>query len=363
MKTTIKQSIIEQTLAMAVSFTDQKDNSASCVFLSINDGMMEIEATNFGESIRLKSIPVTADGNLDRIAIDGRRILQVVKAMSSDEIILDFSDDEVVVKQGRTRFKISIMTTNAIGEIKFPKGVEIELNGTLLEGMERVSHAVDANHSNHNLGGILLDITQKAVVVVGTDTKRLAAVKYEHQAVSPLTVILPKRSVSSMNKVFGHQAIKAYVDDVNFTVETETLMYTTRTVNGKFPDWKKIVPKEAKSIIEIDSEGLKALVMQASIVSDHAQLIIKNNELTVDSEDAKNHQSMFASLGVDYEGEEIVLGINTRHVLDLLAASATESVKLYFNEATSPLLFHTETIVEVMVPVVFSPEMKAGVAA
>lgn len=363
MKTVIAQSIIDQTLSQAVAFTDTKDENASCVFVSITNDQMTIEATNFGESIRLKSIPVKADGELSRTAIDGRRFLQVIKAMNSDEVTLEFSEEEALVKQGRTRFKISIMSTNAIGEVKFPKGDEINLNGTLLDGMDRVSHAVDANHNNHNIGGILLDITSKAVVVVGTDTKRLSAVKYEHQSENLKTVILPKRSVASMNKVFGGQNVKAYVDDVNFTIETDTVEYTTRTVNGKYPDWKKIVPREAKHIIEISSDGLKALVSQASIVSDHAEIIIKDNELTVKSEDSKTNQSMNAVLGVEHEGEEIIFGINTRHITDLLSASGTETVKLYYNDSTSPLLFQTDTLVEVMVPVVFSQEVKAGAAA
>jgi DNA polymerase-3 subunit beta len=363
MKTTITKNIIEMTLSQAVAFTSAKDENASCVFLSVTNGAMEIEATNFSESIRLKSIPIKGDGSLSRCAVDGSKLLKIIKAMSSDEVMFEFGDEELVVKQGRSRFKIALMTTNTIAEINFPKGDEIGINDSLLSSMARVSHAADASHPNHNIAGVLLEIGNKTVTVVATDAKRLSAVKYAHDTGIERSLILSKRAVQSMNKLFGNQNVTAYVDDVNFTINTNTIEYTTRTINGKFPDWKRIVPRDAKSTVEISAQTLNLLVSQAAIISDNAEINISNNGLTVNAEDTKSQQSMNACLEVVYEGEEIIFGINTRYIMDLLVASDTESVKLYFNDSTSPVLFQTDTLIEVLVPVVFSQEVKAGAAA
>ncbi|MFA6395867.1 MAG: DNA polymerase III subunit beta [Sulfurimonas sp.] len=363
MKTTITKSIIETVIAQAVAFTNAKDENASCVFVSVTNGLMEIESTNFSESIRIKSIPTKGEGFLARCAVDGNKFLKVIKAMSSDEVMLEFGNEELIVKQGRSRFKIALMTTNTIDSIDFPKGDEIGINNSLLSSMARVSHAVDVNHPNHNIAGVLLEIGSKTVAVVGTDAKRLSAVKYEHDAGIERSLILSKRAVMSMNKLFGNQDVTAYVDDVNFTINTDTIEYTTRTINGKFPDWMRIVPREAKSTVEISAQTLNLLVSQAAIITDNAEINISNNGLTINAENRDNGQSMNAFLEVAYEGEEISFGINTCYVKDLLSASGTESVTLHFNDSTTPVLFTTGTLIEVLVPVVFSAEVKAGAVA
>ena len=368
MKTvTITKSIIDQALAGVVSFTDQKDESASCVFISVMNEKMAIEATNYSESIRSKFIPCKGE-DVDRSAIDGKRLLQVIKAMASDEITLTFGSDELIVKQGRTRFKIRIMTTNSIKEISFPKGDEISLNGEVLMGMERIVHAIDANNPNHNFCGLQMELLKKTVVLVGTDSKRLAAVKYPLEyTCEDKSFLLPKRSVLSMVKLFGGNNITAFADDVNFTIVTDSLSYSTRTINGQFPDWQKIMKANRPSIahsIVIDTTSLAALAIQAGIINEEAEIIIKNGELTMNAENAKSQQSMEAGFAVGYEAnDEISFGVNIRFLVDYITAANTDTLTLNYISTTSPFFLESNSFIEILMPIVLTQSVSVGEAA
>lgn len=362
------KAIIEQALNITVPFTDSKDENASCVFIKVVSGKMEIEATNFGESIRTNSIPCESKEDVARSAVDGKRLLQVIKTMSGDEVTLQFNDDELIVKQGRTRFKIGIMNTNTIREISFPKGDGLSLSSELLKGMERIAHTIDANSPNHNISGLHMGITANAVVLAGTDTKRLAAVKYElkHKG-EARDILLPKRSVLSMLKLFGGQNIKAYADDVFFTVETETVLYSTRLISGKFPDWQKILKAHRPNIlhaIPINANALSALASQAGIISEDAEIVIKNGELSMNAENAKSQQSMEAGFAVDYESnEEISFGVNTRFLLDFIGAADTDLLTLSYIGASSPFFLETESFLEILMPILLTQAVAVGAAA
>lgn len=364
----LTKSIIEQTLNITVPFTDPRDENANCVFISVNDGKMEIEATNFGESIRSKNIPCSGDEVVSRTAVDGKRLLQVVKAMNSDEVTMQFDGEELIVKQGRTRFKIGVVSTNNIKEIKFPHGVEMSLNSEHFKGMERVLHTIDGNNANHNLSGLQMEIAKQSVTFVGTDTKRLAAVKYAHSfSGDECSILLPKRSCISMLKLFGGMNISAYADDVNFTVETESVSYSTRLINGKFPDWKRIMGMHRPNIahsIQVNSEALFALASQAGIIKEEAEVIIKNGELSMNSENAKTQQSMEASIAVDYQAdEEIAFGVNIRFLLDFISATGDESLTLNFIGTASPFFLEASSIAEILMPIVLTQKVAMGEAA
>lgn len=362
------KAIIEQALNITVPFTDPKDENAQCVFISIKDGKMEIEATNFGESIRSKSIPCVSKEDVERSAVDGKRLLQVVKAMNAEEIIMQFADDELVIKQGRTRFKINIMSTNSIKEIAFPKGEAMALNSELLRGMERVLHTIDANNPNHNLSGLLMEIGKSSVTMVGSDSKRLAAVKYEHEhSGEGRNILIPKRSCISMIKLFGGQNITAHADDVFFTIETEAVAYSTRLIAGKFPDWAKILKAHKPNIkhnIEIDAGMLSVLAQQAGIINEEAEVIIQNGELTINSENAKSQQSMNAGFAVDYESDDVLsFGVNIRFLLDFVAATDSDILTLSYCDTTLPFFLQASSTLEILMPIVMSQTIQAGAAA
>ncbi|MHC3995709.1 DNA polymerase III subunit beta [Thiomicrolovo sp. ZZH C-3] len=362
MKTIINKSIFEQAVAKAASFTDAKDDSAKCVFISGKEGLLSIEATNFLESVKLIGIPYQSDelgGEIERMAVDGKRLQTIVKAFSDGDLELTREKDELTIRQGRSRFKMKIMEQNPLENINFPKGEkELKLNSQLIEGMGLIAHTIDPNTPSNAMGGVLLDVTTKAIAIVGTDGRRLAGVRYEHEAIENAQYIIPKGSMASIAKNFGGE-ISCSVDEVYLTIESDTMTYTTKLVNAKYPDWKRIFPKTAKMQATFRTADLLTLANQAAVISTDATVEVTGGEIVLTSEDDKGG-SVQTATAVDSEIEGIKFSVNLKFLIDCLQM-AEDTFDLLYNEANLPFVIKSGIMNEVIMPIA-SVDTKAEAA-
>lgn len=355
MKTSIAKNIIENAVATAAAYTDAKSAKASCVFISGEANLLQLEATNLNEAIMLKNVPCVMDeldGKFEKIAVDGKKILSVVKAFKSGDIVFEVKGEELTVSQARSRFKINIMEDNDLA-VNFPKGEEkLSINSGLIAGFEKISHAIDPNTTQYMLAGGLISVKNKGIALVGTDTKRLAGVKFDNtNGASPKNVIVPKHAMASIVKLFKGQNIEASLDDVRLTVETEKVLYTTKLVNGKFPDWERIVPQNMKVQTTINTATMLDLVKQAQVVSDEGTIKIGNGELSITAVDDKN-ESMTAGVEFDESVNGVCFTVNLRFMSDFMLAQNSEDFELHYNDTKMPFVLKCDGTTEVIMPII-----------
>lgn len=348
---TINKNVIEMNLAKAAAYTDSKDENASCVFMYGENGKLTIEATNYQESFRVKDVPCSMNEPLARIAIDGKKLLTVIKAMKNDDILFQLDGENLIVKQNRSRFKMQTMAMNSITQIRFPKGEnKISLNSQLIAGFKHVAHAIDGNNPQYQMSGALIETNENSIALIGTDGKRLAGVKYEYQATLSQRVIIPKPAITSMIKLFSNLDIDCYVDDVYMTVETETIDYTSKVVNGKYPEWQRIVPTSVKQQVAIDTDTLHSLVQQAIVINTEGTLTINDGELTIVSSDDKG-ESMTTGAEFDKSVNGIEFSVNLKFLLDFLATTESKTIELFYTDTNIPFMLKSEDLMEVIMPI------------
>ena len=108
--------------------------------------------------------------------------------------------------------------------------------------MQQVLHAVDSNNPRYELNGVLLQAKDGTFNVVGTDTKRLAAVTTDTDS-SDFEVVIPRKGIEAILKLFKNYDVMAEIDEQSLTIHTEVLSYSVRLINGKYPEWSRIVPQ------------------------------------------------------------------------------------------------------------------------
>lgn len=348
------KSIFEQALSNAVTFIDAKDDNAKCVFFSGKDNQLSIEATNYVETVKIKAVPCTGLDTLDRIAADGKKLLSIVKAFQGDEVTLEVKEDELICKQGRSRFKMKLMTANALKEHTFPHGeTSLTLNNQLLDAMDLVAHTIDASTPSYAMTGVFMEVKNNAVAVVGTDTRRLAGIKLEHSADFEGKYIIPKVSMSNIAKHFSGE-FTVYLDETNLTTEDETMAYTTKLINAKYPDWQRIFPKTAKVQTTLNTADFVTLSKQALLVSQDALITIENRSVTFVSQDEMGEE-LISSFEVDNDVSGIKFCVNLKYLLDCLRQCEEEFILIY-NDSNMPFVIKSGGLNEVIMPVALVDE-------
>ena len=108
--------------------------------------------------------------------------------------------------------------------------------------LKKILPCIDSNNPKFELNGALLDIKQNYINIVGTDTKRLAVFKFANEASNEFSLIIPKKAINEIQKLFFDK-IEIYYDE-NVLIAQAKILSFHKTDNGKFPDYERVIPKD-----------------------------------------------------------------------------------------------------------------------
>jgi DNA polymerase-3 subunit beta len=243
--------------------------------------------------------------------------------------------------------------------------VEIPTDGESFDFSEQISdmnktlHAVDVNNPKYELNGIFLEIKDGVFSMVSTDTKRLASVTSKTN-LSDNSLIIPKKAVENMIKLFGGLNLDVKIDKTTLSVYSETMDYSTKLIAGKYPDWKRIVPQTIEQTVSISRKGLQAIVKEAAIFESEIIVRIANGKIIVTD---INKNTEVSDTFADEEAK-ILFAMNSNIILDFLASYDDEVVQIGFNGTNAPLVLIANPLYkEVAMPLMMEDEEEMQKAA
>jgi len=270
-----------------------------------------------------------------------------------DEIILELNEDTLIIKQKHSKFKLP--TFNASEFPTFPNiddKSQIALDSlNLIKNLKKISSSIDTNNPKFELNGALININENNTDLVGTDTRRLAIASISGTTGDGLSIILPKKAIMEIQKLFLDE-ITIYYDETTLIITNNQYFFFTRLINGKFPDYKRIIPSSLKhEIILPKKEMLDAIKMITTIsheikISFMTDLIIFNS-LSSDNVEAKTEIEIETGLL-----EKIEISLNSRYLLDFLAQVDNDKFTIGFNESTLPFLVKDDNFITIIMPIV-----------
>ncbi len=265
--------------------------------------------------------------------LPARRLLDIVKSYPTDKIVgLSQEDQEkMIVKCGRSRFSLQTLDEqdyplldHAEYEQEFVLSQE-----SLLQCLTKVEHAVAKNDVRYYLNGVFLHGNENGINFVATNGHRLA----KTQIIQPLgcsdfDAILPIDSIHEIKKSCEESdcVISVCNNLVRFVFENKTVI--VKKIDGKFPDYKRIIPNNLDHKIKID----RTLLFEALT---RVRLVLKKGESAVllkfttgmltlscgEKEDYAEDQ-----MDVDYDGDELIVSINVNYLIDALVAIQSKQI-------------------------------------
>lgn len=328
----------------------------SNILLEAKHDGAEIVATDLELGMRglYKATVLEAGG----VTISARKLYEIIKELPSGEIELTSGDNNwTTIQAGKSQFKVVGLPSG-----DYPALPSIEREGLtplagagLLELIRKTLFAAGDNDARYILNGLLVSLTtteKKTMLLrlVGTDGHRLAVAEREvgtpnaKQPAQDIKAIIPKKAAQEMRRLLEEGGDEEPL--IGFTknlmiFRKSGLLLTSRLMEGNYPNYQQVVPKESGKRIAVNRGLLESALRRVSVLS-------KDKANAVKVSFAPGGMTLFSSnpdygeateeLVARYEGEALNTGFNARYLLDALSVMDGESVSLQMDTALSPCL-------------------------
>jgi len=301
-------------------------------------------------------------GKEKNLTLNARKLFEIVRETEGDEFSINSLDNDwVELKCGRSRFKMMGLdprsfpampsqSTKAEGPRKSVKAT-LTIPATVLAMMiDKTIFAVSPDEARYNLSGVYLEAHDAGKArMVATDGHRLSMI----DRVAPGFAmeggtIIPRKGLTELRKLLdqgGDAEVKLMLDGQLASLKRGPTEVSMRLVEGEFPDYRGVVPKQTKHRIKVSRDALQASIKRAAIFSNEryhgVKLALASGSLTVSSTSPEMGEASEA-IDVEYRGEEFAVGFNAAYLLQALAVVPPESeIELGLSDEASPGLLRT----------------------
>lgn len=354
MKISIAKTVLENILIHSQAFLEKKDTSqiTSHIYLQTNAGKLLVRATDheIGLKIETNQVETLAPGS---ITANGKKLLDVIRILKDEPIVLENIGEMLHIQQQKSNFKLPTFNANEFPE--FPSvdsKPKINLDSQkLISSLKKITPAIDNNNPKFELNGALIDISSNMISIVSTDTRRLALVEIENVSSEELSLIIPKKAIIEIQKLFFNE-IEIFYDNTYLIIKSEQYTFFTKLINGKFPDFTRIIPKETSYNLNLPKAIMIDAIKQITTISNDLKITFENSVITFESLSEDNIEAKTQISFNSPFDEAFVLAINSKYLLDFLSQINTNEFTVGLNESNLPFVVSSENFKTIIMPIV-----------
>ena len=281
--------------------------------------------------------------------VGARKLIDILRTMPADQTVsLESSQSKIIVKGGKSKFTLQTMAAEDFPLVQESAnfGPAFSVPQKVLKSLlSQVAFAMAVHDIRYYLNGILFVAEGKQLSLVATDGHRLAFASATLDVEVPKQeVILPRKTVVELQRLLSDAegAIEMQFANNQAKFLFDGMEFVTKLVEGKFPDYNRVIPKNHKNSITLGRDALlKTLQRTAILTSDKfkgVRLNIDPGSLRVASNNAEQEEAV-DELDIDYGGDSIEIGFNVTYLIDALANMSQDMVVLELSDGNSSALF------------------------
>jgi DNA polymerase-3 subunit beta len=318
----------------------------SNVLISASGGKVDFLATDLEVQI---TAAATLDGNAEGTVTAGaRKLYDILRSLPEDaEVSLEAKDNRMTVKAGKSRFNLQTLAA-----ADFPRMVEAKdasktltlSQKSLKAALGLVQFAMAVQDIRYYLNGVLFSVDRNTLRVVATDGHRLSFASQQLDGDhGNVEAILPRKTVLELIKLLADND-----DPVSLAIGSNQARFTfggieivSKIVEGKFPDYQKVIPTTHKNRVSIDRGTLAQSLNRAAILSNEkirgVRLVFTKDALSIICTNNEQEEAE-EGLAVDYDGDPLDIGFNISYLLDVLNHVDSPTVSLTMGDSNSSAL-------------------------
>jgi DNA polymerase-3 subunit beta len=320
----------------------------SNVLLRAEGGQVELIATDLDVTVACKVEAKVIKPGATTIPV--KKLFGIVRELMVGEIEIQTDDKQVTsINSGSSYFKVHGLAAEEFPpQPKFKDDKKVILPQETVKAMlKKTSYAVSTDESRYVLNGIFISLKDNKMTLVATDGRRLALVDEEVEIAEngEGEFIVPAKAVNELNRLLqdkGTVEIKFGENQASFTLKDEkgqSILLITKLIEGNYPNYRQVIPGEAKERIALGREELLQALRRAEIMTSEKANSVKmafgKNQLAITANSPEVGEAR-ETLAVNYKGQDIAIAFNPRYLIDPLNALTEDEVFFELIDELSP---------------------------
>ncbi|OOE42036.1 DNA polymerase III subunit beta [Salinivibrio kushneri] len=318
----------------------------SNLLIEVAEQQLKLTATDM--EVELNATAPLDSEHLDgAITVPSRKFMDIIKGLHSEaRITVAQEGDRVVVCAGRSRFTLSTLPAS-----DYPNIEDWHAEVSLQVPQSKLGHLIDATQFSmanqdvrYYLNGLLFETDGHTLRTVGTDGHRMAVCHLSMEEGLPAQqVIVPRKGVSELARLLddSEHPVNIQIGASNIRAVVGNVTFTSKLVDGRFPDYRRVLPQSTSRTLEVNCAELKQALSLAAVLSNEkfrgVRMNIEDSELRISANNPEQEEAE-EFLEVDYQGEPIEIGFNVSYVLDVLNVLRCDKVRFSMTDAVGSTL-------------------------
>lgn len=281
------------------------------------------------------------------ITVPGRKLLDICRALPDGAAVsFSLSGDKVTVRSGRSRFTLSTLPPGefpTVEDIRSQQAIKLP-QSQLRRLIEKTQFSMANQDVRYYLNGMLLEVAGPLIRSVATDGHRLALceLSLDKADSTPQQVILPRKGVLELQRLIGDGGdCSVEIGTNHLRVTLDGIRLTSKLIDGRFPDYDRVIPKESEAPMLADrvelADGLNRIRILANEKYKGVRVTLKPGSVTVQAHNPEQEEAE-EEIEVQYDGAEMEIGFNVEYLIAALRALDDDKVRLEFRDAASSCL-------------------------
>ena len=308
------------------------------------------KVTLTGTDMEVELITSVANDTKDTIEVTlpARKLLDICRALPEETMVcLEVNKDKVLLTSGKSRFTLSTLPAQEYPAVDVSDSVaQFQIKQKDFKSLlDKTAFAMAQQDVRYYLNGLLLELEHDCLRAVATDGHRLALCEttINYKPEQALQIIVPRKGITELIRLLedDEKAIEIQISNNHIRIHLGELQFTSKLIDGKFPDYKRVVPEPSEYPVLANKNLLKQSLIRASILSNEkyrgVRIILEQDKLRAFAHNPEQEEAE-EEIEVDYAGGELEIGFNVSYLLDALNIIKTERIQLTISDPNSSCL-------------------------
>ena len=349
MKFSIKREALLQPLQIISGVIERKQTLPilSNILFEVQQDSLNLTGTDLEiEMVSTAQVDLIESAGI--FTVPARKLLDITKSLPESSVLnFQLDGERILLKSARSRFGLATLPSNDFPSLdESDDQIFIELTQAQLRGLiQKTAFSMAVQDVRYFLNGLLLHIKDDRLQAVATDGHRLAlaSVKMKAPVTDEQQLIIPRKGVLELLRLLHDDDSPAEIGlgTNHIRVKTEQFTFTSKLIDGRFPDYNRVIPAHSTKKMIVDKELLRSALQRAAILSSEKyrgiRMILDGTLLKVQASNPDQEESE-EELQVEYDGIELEIGFNVSYLLEVLSVLDTELVQIGMTDANGSAL-------------------------
>lgn len=282
-----------------------------------------------------------------RTTVPAKKFLDIVKSLPDQvELKIEQQENRLLLRSGRSRFTLATLPAEEYPNVDaFQAEIEFTLKqGTLKSLIDATQFSMANQDVRYYLNGLLLETEGNVLRAVATDGHRLAL---SHRTLADSLpekqVIVPRKGVLELQRLFEGEDLDVTIaiGDNAIRAITQSAVFTSKLVDGRFPDYRRVLPKGGDKVVIASRHQLKQALLRASILSNEkfrgVRVQLEQNLIKITANNPEQEEAE-EILDIEYDNTPLEIGFNVSYLLDVLNNLPSDDVRITLIDGNSSAL-------------------------